>query len=351
MNKTFLMISGGGISFILLIVVFWSIAQNEPAPKVASSSVQFIAELGKVTELDLDTVIIDPSSTNHALVVTLTNPSDQPVTIDSVTTSCGCTGATVNEKTIQPFSQGALNIKLSRASRGRRLFVITLQSKNMKTEVRLEGLVIVEHSWEPSSLGFVELKPHHSTIGQAIFNVIRTPDQNSNLITEKPGSYQSGLKILSFERASTLIKSDKYKVEQYKLNVEITPDRPGDFQSLIYILDTDSGKKYEYLVRWSVPKAVSVSPNQISFIGKNNQTRTCIVRTTNQQKLNLLNHSADSQWFKLAKTVQINEQTQKLFLEFLPEMVNNSTQLEGSLILTFENTKEFDIDVPVKWYK
>lgn len=352
LNKNIIKILGGGVC-VFVLIAYWAITHHNSNLNTQKNTEVLVAEIGKVTELDIGTVIIDPKSLKHSFVVSLLNPTSQDFSVDKISTSCGCTGATVEEASIGPSDTGKLNIKLSQSSRGRRLFVITLTDAEteIKTVVRLQGLVIVEHSWEPSSLAFAELKPQQKKMGQAFFNINRAPGQNTSLKIEKSNDNSTDLKILSFDRVTQADKDDAHIIEQYKLNIEIAPTEPGQFQSYIYVLDPDSDKKYEYLVRWSVPKPITVSPKQIAFIGKNKQTRACYVRTTDGQKLDQLKYNSTSPWFKIIEAVEINDKSQKLVLEFLPEQVKDDTQLEGSLVLVFGQLKQPDIVVPVKWYK
>ncbi|WP_316347174.1 DUF1573 domain-containing protein [Desulfuromonas acetoxidans] len=111
-----------------------------------------------VSEVDLG-VLYSGQKSKHTFV--LENHGDQPLVINKVRTSCGCTSAFTRDKVIEPGASTELAVQFnSKNFRGNVLKRIMLFTNDPsgKTELRLRARVLVELALKPAriKLGLVE---------------------------------------------------------------------------------------------------------------------------------------------------------------------------------------------------
>lgn len=132
-------------------------------------------------------------------VFTLTNEGDTPLTILQVTSSCGCTAATVSSKTIQPKGTGEIKSTFNSSNFSGNIHkTISVQTNDPKTPtvtLTMKGTVTTTIQLNPKQLNFGQVKPNTPTtlpltitnMGQKTLKItgVKTPMPQVALKTEK----------------------------------------------------------------------------------------------------------------------------------------------------------------------
>lgn len=122
------------IIFVLVIsFTLFLVACNSHSPQISLESYEF--EFGDVV-----------NGTIVSKDILVENSGDSPLIIEDVSTSCGCTTAAVEPKTISPGERGILHIEFDSGAHGPEMEGIIMRQVFLKTNDPKKTEVMVEFS-------------------------------------------------------------------------------------------------------------------------------------------------------------------------------------------------------------
>ena len=104
---------------------------------------------GNTPQIEIETITMDLGDVVNGDIaerdVTISNTGEAPLVVDYVSTSCGCTSATLTPMTIAPGATGTLHIELDSGAHGpeltgplvRQVFLVSNDPKQPEAQVEL----------------------------------------------------------------------------------------------------------------------------------------------------------------------------------------------------------------------
>ena len=174
-------------------------------------------------------------------VFQLTNEGDSPVTILQVTSSCGCTAATISSKTIQPNGTGEIKSTFNSTNfNGNINKTISVQTNDPKTPtvtLTMKGTVTTTVQLNPRQLNFGQVKVEApTTLALNIANRGQKPLKITGVKTPMPQ--------VTLDTEKFVLKPG----EQTKILVTITPRAEDRILSGYLTINTDNPDKAELTV-------------------------------------------------------------------------------------------------------
>jgi len=162
---------------------------------------------------------------------TFTNEGDEPLILQTVRASCGCTTPSYTQKPVMPGQTGTIKVHYNTNNVGGFSKTVTVTSNavnNPRTVLRIKGSVQQKEQSQPAQVG----KPAEA--GQKTF--IGGDKQKSNEIKVVPAS-----------TSENKVKSDRKSLEKGKKSIEMTPERMKNMEVLNeglkrYKAELNSGK-------------------------------------------------------------------------------------------------------------
>lgn len=173
----------------------------------------------------------------------VTNPTDKPIKITSIQTSCGCTSAKDNPTSIGPGETTALKVVYDTANKeGRHARTVTVYTEeeqgNATYALRLEAEAIADVFLSEKNIKFGEVVVG-TTAGKR-FDLITMTDPPTQVLSVTSADQKL---ILSKGEPTEYIHSDGRKGQRIPITVEVPADYPvGSINSAISVATSDSMK-------------------------------------------------------------------------------------------------------------
>jgi hypothetical protein len=139
-------------------LLLWSASGCQSAgdpSDVAQPALDTVICLGTTTEVDVGSFFYHWDGSQPTLTFRVRNPLSEPLTIESVRSSCGCSNAWMDEKLMPSQSEGKLHVRMNPGLTGKHKIVITLMHGGERsTSLHIDGHFFDTCRIEPTELYF-----------------------------------------------------------------------------------------------------------------------------------------------------------------------------------------------------
>lgn len=238
-------------------------------------SLGYGAELFETTSHNFGTVL-KGAKTEFDFV--FTNPYNQALVVESVSTSCQCTSPSVSPGVLQPGQKGRVHISVNTKSfQGNKNATITVRfSRPYRMEVQLHSYVYIRNdiSINPGLVYFGTV-----TAGTKPSVQVRVNSVNSNWAIR---DVRSGCKFLSVTLPNP---TQNYNGTSYLMTITLEENAaPGPFSEVLELITNDSSPSYQRIpirVEGRVKDTLNINPSSLSFglvnVGEKS-TKTIVVQ-------------------------------------------------------------------------
>ncbi|QDV63395.1 MULTISPECIES: DUF1573 domain-containing protein [Crateriforma] len=189
------------------------------------------------------------------------NPLNQPIHIQTVRASCGCTTPIVETPYIEPGQSGSIlarfNTPTFRGKKGATLTVVIDKPYYTEVRLRVDGYIRSDMVFHPGEIDF------------GMINRGDSVDQSTRVLYAGRGDWQ----IVDVRSSQPWIQASKEEVKrsggsvEYKINVAIREDAPiGFFQNEVVVTTNDrSMPRVPLIVSGRVDAALTIAPQSLAL--------------------------------------------------------------------------------------
>ncbi|MCI0347878.1 MAG: DUF1573 domain-containing protein [Acidobacteriales bacterium] len=327
----------------------WLVSGPEDLGKQEKSqrSSRLRAVFGETTSLSTGVVVLD--RIREGMSIALTNPTDRQLVIDRVDSGCGCLGAEVVPKAVEPGGQAELLIKpVLHGSRGQRAVRLRLHSSTHGPwELVLSGLFIRDFHWEPGELLFPDLDPGQRRTAQVLLNLLREGTRPLELDMEV---IPNGTAEVSSFRFVASEQCRECVVDQYEINVAVTAvENSHETTANLVVRNGQSSTAPELRVRWSVRPPLAVFPATCGFVGRDAQQRIVFLESNDGTPFRVLQAACDQEWVKVVAGDQEPARQHRLRLALRGDAPQSEGPLQATVRIHLDHPKRSQAEVSISW--